>query len=166
MRARRTETFPLAEHADPWRHPLLSRAAANQRPATTCKIEWLGEDAQPEVNYLEIFRRIFKNDGTERGKWFALERILDDIERALWVGVPRYNPSDAQQIARCGGVRHYLGRDPLETDEIALRVLLDCTLLLRDDNEGGEFLAEVSLEVKSARPVRRPAAIDLESLAA
>jgi hypothetical protein len=164
---RRKADFPLAVYATS-RQPLLQFAAADQRPATSYHIEWLAPSpTAPRVfgrreNFCQIFRTTFKDGGSERNMWLALERHLDTIEQTLWDGIPSYG-MDVHPIGMCGGVLHYLGREPTSADTIRLRPLQDCVLLYNrgdgypDDPalETHEFLTELSLEVVPPPAIRR-----------
>lgn len=149
--------------------PLLKLALENASPAHSVRIEWLVDQREPDgtysmrclTNYTQILRTPFssgmKEDGTLETFAEATKRAgelhLDDIEKTLWFGKPRYDFGSSLNlpISMCGGVYHYLRRRVYENDVVRLRPLQE--LMLRDfrqfDSVGaeGEWLTEFSLQV-------------------
>lgn len=159
--------YPFAQYADE-RFPLLQRAVRETGPLATYTVEWIGDwslrgDNEDGLwrNYGQIVRTPFTpRDDTDRDLWLALDRHLQTVENTLWDGVPSYttNCGNGHPLGTCGGVRHYLGREPVETDEIILRIMQDCVLLAyRSESKTRpvhEFLSEFSLQVSPARAIR------------
>jgi hypothetical protein len=151
----RTEAFPFAEYAT-MKTPLLQYATQDQRPANSTTIEWLTDVyTEPQKNHTQIVRTPFL--GGERDKWAALERHLKTVEDILWFGKPSRSFDGSYPLVTCGGVLHYLRREPLYADVIRLRPLQDLVLLYDRGPDGKhEFLSEFSLEVIAAPKIRRP----------
>jgi hypothetical protein len=151
------------ENVGDYRYPLLRAALRDARPAISFKVEWLVDtpSRDPWVNYTQIVRTPFSvgpGDDYDREKYYALEQHLGEVERVLWDGVPDYTATEATPRSSCGGVRHYLGRDPHAGDRVALRVLRDVALYKnRDDGSSSvrthEYISEFSLEVVPAPPL-------------
>lgn len=147
-------------------YPLLARAIDNLQPAQNVKIEWPGG-----WNYQQIVRwpfgitdRELVRHGIPEGalnehpalvahKDEFLTKVLESIERILWDGV-RDLPRTFTRT--CGGARELLGRDPIDTDRIALRPLRDLEFRTWEKDNGtvvGEWIAEFSLEAVAGAPV-------------
>lgn len=141
--------------------PLLARSLVGAKPALSPTIEWLTEDdaggLRAERNECQILRATCKYGfGANLGVRYqyeqeALTEFLGDVEKILWDGVPHYDDSRGYPLRMCGGVRHFLGRDPIDGDKITLLILRD--LIRRDDDDGGEWIAEFSLIARSAKGV-------------
>jgi hypothetical protein len=150
------------------RYPLLLEAAKNARPAISFKVEWLVDTPSREswVNYTQILRTSFTvgpDDDYDRERYYALERHLAEVEQTLWDGVPAYEVGDSCPRTGCGGVRHFLGREPLNGDRVALRIMRDLALY-KDRDIGSsftrmhEYISEFSLQVDPAYPLALPRA--------
>lgn len=120
------------------RRPLLELARQNARPLGSVKLEWIVDRFVDGVlrysaltNYTQILRQPFQRKRLDDGTYetFAVaakragEKILDDAERTLWYGKPRYDVSGGHPISWCGGVLHYLKRRVYENDAVVLREL-------------------------------------------
>jgi hypothetical protein len=106
-----------------------------------------------------------RDPGEDEDREDALVRALGEVESILWHGVPGYHSgSGVAPRATCGGVLHYLGRDPVPEDKLSLYVIRDLQYrqyAKPDTSTGGpremtdtcEFLAEFSLQVKPGAAV-------------
>ncbi len=131
---------------DPAKFPTLARAAENEYTPTNPKIEWVVGD-ETWTNYCSIFRVPYRDGDHAKHR----DEFLGYIEEALVDGVPHREG----HILMVGGYRHYLGRDLVDGDEIALASLRGPQRRVIDQDQWGvyyddpihEFLAEVSLRV-------------------
>lgn len=163
--------------------PLLARALAASVPAKSCKIEWIGAGGVVQENYTSILRYPYQQSAEQgsasrgedtRPPAESLTEFLRGVEVTLWDGMPTIE-SGKWYRTTCGGVRHFLGRDPQGDDSIILRPLREpfmwtWTHDFVDDETGAvvgydsdrpahwvekeqplyEWLAEFSLEVTPA----------------
>lgn len=155
-------------------YPFLARAAAEVKPAASTKVEWLVDGPEGPVswfNWTQIIRTPFGEshaqhvtDSWEKTKAKYLVEHLTTVERTILDGrlfrqinyyfdeeTGEWYPVETRGM---GGVRFYLRREPTVDDYISLRVLRDCTFLDRTmpdfDGRRGEYLSEISLEVRPA----------------
>jgi len=149
--------------------PLLERASRRTTMAHSTKIEWLLDVSDPqelgrqgtmtvrhEHNYTHIFRNPWSPNSPREGQTY--DSVLTDhvraMEHQLWHGRPQLDV--ARCISTCGGVYHYLGRNPNALDRIELYVLRPTVYLYEEHPEAprldmAEFLTEISLLVMPDR---------------
>jgi len=142
---------------------VLSRAAANTQPMCAGQHEWIVDvGEEPLTNFTSIVRYPYRAQlglsGYDAEAEKALTKLLETVELVLTHGVPA-SRKDGSPYFSCGGYRHYLGRDLVDSDELTLLVYRHPFLRCSDHNVAtGEYydlgaydwLAEFSLMVRGA----------------